>query len=187
MCTITFILTIHTHATSRAGARKVVQAWRGRRQPAQQNPNSRCGLFYPMLHTVATGTCAAWIQPACRGAGVTGVVNLCEEFRGYPRLYRQLGIEQLCLPTTDYCTVSEEHVARGVAFIDEQIRAGGSVFVHCKSGVGRSAMVLVTYLAKHAGFSSVGEANRYAKRFRPTIIGNAEERPSIRRYMGLDR
>ncbi len=33
---------------------------------------------------------------------VRGVINLCEEFRGPLRKYKELGMEQLYLPTTDH-------------------------------------------------------------------------------------
>lgn len=33
---------------------------------------------------------------------VRGVINLCEEYRGPLRKYKELGMEQLHLPTTDH-------------------------------------------------------------------------------------
>jgi atypical dual specificity phosphatase len=40
--------------------------------------------------------------------GVRGVINLCEEYRGPRRKYKELGIEELYLPTTDHFEPSFE-------------------------------------------------------------------------------
>lgn len=68
--------------------------------------------------------------------GVRGVVNMCDEFQGYPQLYRNLEIEQCHLPTIDYCNVPAHVITCGVDFIHRKIQRGESVYVHCKSGVG---------------------------------------------------
>ena len=54
--------------------------------------------------------------------GVTAIVNMCEEFPGHESLYADLGIDQCWLPTTDYCNVTPEVIAKGVAFIHRKIQ-----------------------------------------------------------------
>jgi len=49
---------------------------------------------------------------------VRGVINLCEEYRGPLRKYKELGMEQLYLPTTDHFEPTVEDLivsARAVA------------------------------------------------------------------------
>ncbi|EKX50801.1 hypothetical protein GUITHDRAFT_134914 [Guillardia theta CCMP2712] len=114
--------------------------------------------------------------------GVTAIVNMCEEFPGHESLYADLGIDQCWLPTTDYCNVTPEVIAKGVAFIHRKIQTGESVYVHCKSGIGRCAMVLVPYLAKHQHMS-IEDANRWAREYRPALIGDVGKRPGVMKYL----
>ena len=65
--------------------------------------------------------------------GVTGVVNLCAEFRGPVAAYRRLAIEHLRLPTSDHVEPAAEVLDAAVAFIRKHERAGGRVYVHCKA------------------------------------------------------
>ena len=65
--------------------------------------------------------------------GVTGVVNLCAEFRGPETAYRRLAIEHLRLPTSDHVEPAAEVLDAAVAFIRKHERAGGRVYVHCKA------------------------------------------------------
>lgn len=76
--------------------------------------------------------------------GITAVVNLRRE-----RDDLSLGVEiphYLYLPTTDDDAPALEDLARGVAFIEEQIRGGGKVYIHCGAGVGRAPTMAAAYL-----------------------------------------
>lgn len=48
--------------------------------------------------------------------GVRGVINMCEEYRGPHRKYKELGIEELHLPTTDHFEPSLEDLMVSHAF-----------------------------------------------------------------------
>ena len=85
--------------------------------------------------------------------GVTGVINMCEEFPGPVDLYRRLGIEQLWLPTTDFQPPTAEMVERGAEFIEQHRRRGGQVYVHCKAGRARSATVVLWWLVRYGGLT----------------------------------
>eukprot|EP00961_Rhodomonas_salina_P118789 1598866-Rhodomonas_salina.2 len=136
-----------------------------------------------------------WQIRSMHSRGIRGIVNVCDEFEGYPGLYSELGVEQCRCPTVDYCNVSPKNIAKGVSFIHRKVQvrsallrrsrlrektgeitgcgsiltsewqAGESVYVHCKSGIGRCAMVLVCYFATHHNMS-VEEANAYVKSWR---------------------
>jgi hypothetical protein len=47
---------------------------------------------------------------------VRGVVNLCEEYKGPQRKYKELGIEELHLPTTDHFEPSVKDLIVSVCF-----------------------------------------------------------------------
>uniref|UniRef100_A0A7S2Y0R4 Tyrosine specific protein phosphatases domain-containing protein n=1 Tax=Fibrocapsa japonica TaxID=94617 RepID=A0A7S2Y0R4_9STRA len=78
--------------------------------------------------------------------GVRGVVNLCEEYRGPVDQYRNLGMEQLRLPTVDHFEPPLADIEAAVRFIHTHAKLGNRVYVHCKAGHGRSAAVVLCWL-----------------------------------------
>lgn len=76
--------------------------------------------------------------------GITAVVNMRVEYDD-----EKAGVASahyLHLPTADDHAPSLEHLRQGAAFIAEEIGRGGSVYVHCGSGVGRAATMAAAYL-----------------------------------------
>ncbi|CAM9173744.1 unnamed protein product [Choristocarpus tenellus] len=78
--------------------------------------------------------------------GVTGVINMCSEYRGPIEEYKLFGIEQLWLPTTDHEEPELIDMQRAVSFITRHEKAGNQVLVHCKAGHGRSAAIAMAWL-----------------------------------------
>mmetsp|Transcript_102960 Transcript_102960/g.297692 ORF Transcript_102960/g.297692 Transcript_102960/m.297692 type:complete len:165 (-) Transcript_102960:1419-1913(-) len=78
--------------------------------------------------------------------GVRGVINMCEEYRGPLQVYKDLGIEQLYLPTTDHFEPTVEDLISAIAFIQRHQARGNSVYVHCRAGHGRSAAAVFAWL-----------------------------------------
>ncbi|MCU0721812.1 MAG: dual specificity protein phosphatase family protein [Pirellula sp.] len=112
---------------------------------------------------------------------VTGVVNMCEEFRGHDELYRQVGIEQLWLPTTDFQPPSLADVSRGVEFLQSHALRGGKVYVHCKAGRARSATVVICWLVKYRGMT-LEQAQRHLLDCRPHTNAKLVERPVVQEF-----
>jgi protein-tyrosine phosphatase len=52
----------------------------------------------------------------------------------------------LYLPTIDDEAPTLGQMRAGVDFVAEQLKDGGGVYVHCKSGVGRAAIMAAAYL-----------------------------------------
>jgi dual specificity MAP kinase phosphatase len=76
--------------------------------------------------------------------GFRHAVSLREEFDDAAH---GLALAHYCyLPTTDGTAPTLEHLRQGVAFIDGALRAGGKVYVHCLSGVGRAPTLAAAYL-----------------------------------------
>lgn len=113
-----------------------------------------------------------------RELGVTGVVNMCEEYFGPMREYERLGIEQLHLPTIDFTHPLEEHVEAGAAFIEKHVSQNGMVYVHCKAGRARSATIVLWWLVKYRHMTPV-EAQTHLIQFREHINPRVYLRPVI--------
>lgn len=121
-----------------------------------------------------------WHVLQLHAAGVRAVVNLCDEFGGWERLYASLGIEQLRLPTTDYMDVRADDLKRAVKFIDAQRARGRGVYVHCKAGVGRAGSTAVAYVAARAEHRlDAKRANAHVRKYRPVVVANLHTREGV--------
>ncbi len=122
-----------------------------------------------------------WDAKRLAREGVTGVINMCVEYKGPQQSYARLGIDQLWLPTTDFTPPALADVERGVAFISAHIDNGGKVYVHCKAGRGRSATVVVCWLIQEKGVSPE-EAAASLTRCRPHVNKQLQDRDVVRAF-----
>lgn len=110
--------------------------------------------------------------------GITGVVNMCEEYAGPVDQYSRLGIEQLWLPTTDFQHPTPEMVQQGAEFIERHKCRGGQVYVHCKAGRARSATIVLWWLVKYGGMTPQ-EAQAHLLTVRKHVNPRVFQRPVI--------
>lgn len=76
--------------------------------------------------------------------GITAVVNMR---RFTDDIKKGVAPERyLHLPTTDNTPPTLDDLKRGVNFIEQEIEAGGEVYVHCGVGVGRAPTMAAAYL-----------------------------------------
>lgn len=88
--------------------------------------------------------------------------------------WRHNGVLHKQLPTEDFKTMSLDAVDEGVEFIRNCALQGLPVYVHCKAGRGRSALVLTCYLTKFHGFSAE-DAIKQIQKDRPQVkLGKAK-------------
>ncbi|RLN00906.1 putative dual specificity protein phosphatase DSP8 [Panicum miliaceum] len=101
--------------------------------------------------------------PRLKQLGVRGVVTLNEPYETLvpTSLYQSHGINHLEIPTRDYLFApSLEHICQAVDFIHrflellceastENEMQGGSTYVHCKAGRGRSTTIVLCFLIKY--------------------------------------
>lgn len=66
----------------------------------------------------------------------------------FPQEWAKHGVQRSWFPTIDYQPPSLHSISEGVRVIEECKRRQESVYVHCKAGKGRSAMVATCYLIK---------------------------------------
>ncbi|KAF0717280.1 Aste57867_2388 [Aphanomyces stellatus] len=60
--------------------------------------------------------------------------------------WKALGIDQCFGTTNDFCPPTLDILIRCVEFTKQHIDQGGTVYIHCKAGRGRSTIVVAAYL-----------------------------------------
>lgn len=127
-------------------ARKICIAQLMRRdfRPAQINP----GLF---LGSVG----AAYTKQTLSSLAITHILTVCELLP--PRFPNVLSTQDFTYKVVDVQDCPDAAVSQYfdecAEFIDNAIRQGGRVLVHCFAGVSRSATVVIAYLQSHKGLS----------------------------------
>ncbi len=113
---------------------------------------------------------------AARAAGVVAVVDLTCEFTE-PAPFRSL--PYLPVATLDLTAPTPAQVARAVAFIAEHEPAG-VVYVHCKAGYSRTAVVAAAYLLATGKAATPDEAVARLRRARPSLVVRPEAARAVR-------
>ncbi len=85
--------------------------------------------------------------------GITGEVNLEMERDENPSPCVEA---YLWLPVLDNTAPSYNQLELGTSVMNEIIKTGGKVYVHCQKGHGRSPTLVCAYLVKYGGMSSAG-------------------------------
>jgi hypothetical protein len=97
--------------------------------------------------------------------GVSAVVNLRKE---YDDITKGVWAKKYCyLPTVDDTAPAMDHLWQGIRFIDEEIKNGGRVYIHCGAGIGRAPTMAAAYLM-HQG-TTLDDALKKIKKVRPFI------------------
>jgi hypothetical protein len=89
------------------------------------------------------------------------------------------------LPTIDDDAPSMEHLAKGVRFIDEVIRSGGKVYIHCGAGVGRAPTMAAAYLISMG--HKPDEAISIIRKVRPFIYIMPVQLQQLERFASSQR
>lgn len=105
-------------------------------------PLRRVSEITPHMHVGGQYRRRGWSRMDARG--ITGVVNMRVEFDDLeagiaPARYLHLRVVDDQAPTL-------EQLRRGCSFIAEEVARGGTVYVHCGSGIGRAATMAAAYL-----------------------------------------
>lgn len=114
--------------------------------------------------------------------GVRAVVNTCAEYAGPEQEYARLGIEQLRIPTTDFTHPQLADVQRAVEFVQDQVRQGEGVYIHCKAGRARSATVALCWLIQYRNMTP-GQAQSHLLAARPHVNPHVDRRPVVAEFV----
>lgn len=107
-----------------------------------------------------------------REKGVGVIVNLEEYERKYP------GFEYIHLPVRDFGTPELETYSRFVDFTRTHISEGRKVMVHCHAGMGRTNLMIASYLVKYSGLRP-DLALEQVKDKRPVFLVTPEQEESL--------
>jgi protein-tyrosine phosphatase len=118
--------------------------------------------------------------------GIAAVVDVSHELWAPRRAIAAAGLAYHRVPCWDLGAPSLADADRGVDFIAATIRAGGRVHVHCGSGVGRSVLLTLCYLALHEG-REIDDALAEIQRKRPCVAMRGGQRTFIDRYLAWRR
>ncbi len=115
--------------------------------------------------------------------GVRLIINLCEEFRGRPNTMATLGQVHLHLPCLDRKPPPTRALKKALEAIAQEKAQGGKVYVHCRAGKGRSALVALLYLIElgHAP----QEADSRLRALRPQVNKDLHQSSAAKRFAAL--
>jgi hypothetical protein len=123
----------------------------------------------PDLYVGGQMNARGWHWLAARG--LTASLNMRSEFDD--AVYGLGSENYLWLPTDDDHAPTLDQLRQGVGFIRETLERGGSVYVHCASGVGRAPTMAAAYLVS-TGLTP-GEALALIRKTRPFIKPTAAQ------------
>jgi predicted protein tyrosine phosphatase len=118
----------------------------------------------------------AWTELATQG--ITAVVNMRIEYDDLDM--GALPFAYLHLQVVDHDAPKLEQLSAGVAFMREQIEAGGKVLVHCAAGMGRAPSMAAAYLVSEG--MTTAEAWATIRRARSFIDPNARQMKRIEEW-----
>lgn len=136
-------------------------------------------------HTRITPQIILGGQPARRHlnklvvAGVTGVVNMRDEF-DYADEIGETNLRYIYLPTVDMTAPRLEDLKKGVEFIKKEVKDDGSVYIHCWQGVGRGATMAAAYFVSEG--LSPNEAWEKIRKIRPFIQPTQEQIERLKEF-----
>uniref|UniRef100_A0ACD5W3G5 Uncharacterized protein n=1 Tax=Avena sativa TaxID=4498 RepID=A0ACD5W3G5_AVESA len=110
--------------------------------------------------------------PRLKQLGVQGVVTLNEPYETLVpmSLYQAHGIDHLVIATRDYCFApSLEDICRAIEFIHSNGSQGGTTYVHCKAGRGRSTTIVLCYLIKYRSMTPEAALD-HVRSIRPRVL-----------------
>lgn len=117
--------------------------------------------------------------------GVAGVVNTCEEREGPLAAYQELAMVQLRTPIVDFMEPDVADIQRAVEFMETRIRAGQAVYVHCKSGRGRSPTIVLCWLI-HSRHLTPEAAQQWLVERRPQVRRALFRRRCVQRFAEIE-
>jgi protein tyrosine phosphatase (PTP) superfamily phosphohydrolase (DUF442 family) len=108
-----------------------------------------------------------------RSRGFRGVVDLREEAPAAGEQIRALDLDYMRAPIVEGAAPTVDELYEITGWATAHILAGGPVFVYCREGRGRSAMVAVACLVKLG--LPLAEANAILMRARPTALISSKQ------------
>jgi arsenate reductase (thioredoxin) len=120
---------------------------------------------------------------AFAGAGVTATVDLTCEDEGWPDYWTATpGLEHRRVELRDFAAPSEWQMRCALGEIDELLRAGRVVYVHCRGGRGRTGSVVACYLIEQGANADEALATVRERSGSPSSPETDEQRSMVRAW-----
>jgi hypothetical protein len=95
--------------------------------------------------------------------------------------WTKYSIDQKIINSEDFGPLKLKDLHEAVLYLEQCVSSKKKIYVHCKAGHGRSAMVTIAYLIKNHGMS-LDEAHIYTKDRRSTVNINRQQYESLKEY-----
>jgi protein-tyrosine phosphatase len=126
---------------------------------------------------------------ALRDAGVTAVFNLVQDVEyqvdggrdACAAALAQAGIREQRIELVDYGNLLADHIEHAATTVLAWLDAGERVYVHCRAGMQRSAVVATAIVALHEGLDPL-EALRRVRERNPQANPLAHQRQDLLRW-----
>ncbi len=130
--------------------------------------------FSWLTSSLAVGACfSPDALPTLKALRIRRVVDLRQEAVDDEAQLEDHGMKLLHLPTLDLCAVSRAMLDHGVLWVNRQLEGNHRVLIHCRHGIGRSALLALCVLVSR-GLSPL-EALRLTKQVRGKVSPNPEQ------------
>lgn len=116
-------------------------------------------------------------------AGVTAVLDLTAEFS---ETHAFRSCDYLNAPILDLTAPTDDQLDRCLAFLRKRA-SQGVVYIHCKIGYSRSAVIAAAWLADQGLAETAEECLAQLRAVRPTIVVRPEAETAIRRFIERQR
>jgi atypical dual specificity phosphatase len=111
--------------------------------------------------------------------GVGLLINLHEQRHAPERLARY-GITELHLPVRDFTPPTLEQLQLGVEAVENAIKNGTRVGVHCGAGLGRTGTLVACYFVRRG--LTAEQAIAYVRAMRPGSVETLDQEAAVRAF-----
>lgn len=113
--------------------------------------------------------------PLMKDNGVNAILDVTAEFDGLDWTAYQQEFEYLNIPVLDHTSPTVEQLTTAINWVDQQIRSGKKVVIHCALGRGRSVLVTAAYLLARDDTLSIVDAMNKIQSIRSTARLNKRQ------------
>lgn len=115
-----------------------------------------------------------------RGAGIEVIVNLQEK----EHFQQHTGFIVKNIPIEDFQAPEHAHFKEFISYVTRHIDSGRSVLVHCRAGMGRTNIMLASFLVHHLGLDPNSALDR-VRISRPVHFVTFRQEEALREYFRL--